>query len=331
MTGVECGSRLRFSAHLITRPCRRWRISLAPLPQSRAGPPPRRRFRHHRAADLGLARLDARAAAAGEAIRQGLIARMAFAEAACWLAYAHAWVHPLNLCLCELGLAGSTALTATGSGRKVLPHTFAATSRSDWDDPPFDAMAAGDRIVADALALARLLRRLPGSGVKTRFGSAIAAAETLDALGAGWLDPTAFTASRTRHTPATGHKNRGGGGGEGGAPPPLLTAVQVAAGWMEAGISARPAPRVALFVAAALLARSSQARAVFVPVWAAYPAAGFGGRDALPTLRADAAARCARRAVAHTGTHAEGARRAPEGGATDRDGVAAGVGGAGGC
>ena len=30
---------------------------------------------------------------------------------------------------------------------------------------------------------------------------------------------------------------------------------------------------------------------MFVPVWAAYPAAGFGDRDALPTLRTDAAAR----------------------------------------
>ncbi len=38
-----------------------------------------------------LARLDARTAAAPAPVREGLIARMAFAEAAGWLAHAHAW------------------------------------------------------------------------------------------------------------------------------------------------------------------------------------------------------------------------------------------------
>ena len=60
---------------------------------------------------------------------------------------------------------------------------------------------------------------------------------------------------------------------------------------MEAGICARPAPQVALFAAVALLARTGPVRAVFAPVWAAYPAVGFGDRDALPTLRTDAATR----------------------------------------
>jgi hypothetical protein len=89
-----------------------------------------------------LARLDARAAVAREEVREGLIARMAFAEAAGWLAHAHAWVHPLDLCLRDIDLTGSVALTATGSGRRVLPHTFGATGGRDWDDPTFDEVAA---------------------------------------------------------------------------------------------------------------------------------------------------------------------------------------------
>jgi hypothetical protein len=40
----------------------------------------------------------------------------------------------------------------------------------------------------------------------------------------------------------------------------------------------------------ALLARA-KTRAVFVPVWAAYPAVGCGDANALPTLRTDAVAR----------------------------------------
>jgi hypothetical protein len=119
------------------------------------------------AAADALARLDACVVAAPDAIRDGLIARMAFTEAAGWLARAHAWVHPLDLALRDLDLTGSTALAATGGGHRVLPHTFAIGNRSasghTWGDRTFDAVAEGDRAVADALALARLLPRLPGA------------------------------------------------------------------------------------------------------------------------------------------------------------------------
>ena len=109
-----------------------------------------------------LARLDARAAASPDAVRDGLRARMATAEAAGWLAHAHAWVHPLDLSLRAAGLTASTALAAVGRGERSLPQTFAGPADPlDWADPPFDAMADGDRAIADALSLVRLLRRLP--------------------------------------------------------------------------------------------------------------------------------------------------------------------------
>jgi hypothetical protein len=60
---------------------------------------------------------------------------------------------------------------------------------------------------------------------------------------------------------------------------------------MAAGITEHPAPAHALFAATRLVARAGVTRAVFLPVWAAYPAAGFGDRDHLPTLRSDAADR----------------------------------------
>jgi hypothetical protein len=46
-----------------------------------------------------------------------------------------------------------------------------------------------------------------------------------------------------------------------------------------------------MLAAIALLARGGPAGTVFVPVWAAYPAVGFGDRTALSTLRSDAADR----------------------------------------
>ena len=44
-------------------------------------------------------------------------------------------------------------------------------------------------------------------------------------------------------------------------------------------------------MAMGLLAAAGTARCVFVPLWAAYPAAGFGERAALPRLRSDTADR----------------------------------------
>jgi hypothetical protein len=219
---------------------------------------------------------------------------MAFAEAAGWLAHAHAWVHPLDLALRDLGLTAPTALAAVGAGHRALPQTFAGPAEHpDWADPPFEAMAEGDRAVAEALMLARLLRRPPKDPGGSTFAGATAAAETLASLGAGGLNEENFSAWWSRHAPKPGVRRRRYGmrGGEGGDPPlpPLLHAAHAAQGWMEAGITEHPAPAHALFAAVGQLARAGVTRAVFLPVWAACPAAGFGDRDHLPTLRSDAA------------------------------------------
>src|ERR1700761_4763805 len=90
------------------------------------------------AATDALARLDARAAMATEPGRAGLLARMALAEAAGWLAHSHAWVHPLDLALRDAGLTASTALAFTGLGHRALPQTFGGIQGPrGWSDPPF--------------------------------------------------------------------------------------------------------------------------------------------------------------------------------------------------
>jgi hypothetical protein len=70
--------------------------------------------------------------------------------------------------------------------------------------------------------------------------------------------------------------------------PPLLIAAHAADAWMASGICDAPTPLPAVLAAVCLLARTG-AHAVFVPVWAAYPAVAFGDRDALPELRSDVA------------------------------------------
>jgi hypothetical protein len=257
-----------------------------------------------------LARLDARAAAAPDTMRDGLVARMALAEAAGWLAHAHAWVHPLDLALRDAGLTGSTAVAAAGRGHLALPQTFAgrrtdagghtdasgrsdADGRSDWDHQTVDAVADGDRALADALALAQALRRLAGARGAKPFTTAADAEAMLGGFGAGPLDAMRFVEWRETFAPAPVPRRRfGSREGQGGPKPPaLLRAAQAAAAWMEAGIADDPTPLQAVLAAIALLAGGGPAATVCVPVWAAYPAVGFGDRAALPTLRSDAADR----------------------------------------
>ena len=248
-------------------------------------------------ADAGdaLARLDTRVATAADAVRDGLLARLALTEAAGFLAHAHVWVHPLDLALREAGLTAPAALAALGAGARALPHTIAQPAgRLGWEDPPFDTLPAADQGVADALALARLLRRLPGGGPHP-FGSATATAATLTALGARQLDPGRLAAWWDAHAPASPPRRRfGAKRGEGRAPrPPLLAGGVAAQAWMESGITDQADPGQALLAAFGRLVRQAPVRHVFVPVWSAYPAVGFGDRDTLPTLRSDATDRIA--------------------------------------
>jgi hypothetical protein len=248
------------------------------------------------AATDALARLDARAVATNEVLREGLLARMAYTEAAGFLAHAHAWAHPLDLALRDLGLTASTALAAAGAPYRALPQTFAATANTTaWANPPLDTLPAGDAAIAEALALTRALRRLTDRTGTSTSAQAVATAQTLHTLGAGSLDPAGFAAwwDAAVVAPANDRRRRNRRGGEPAPPalPPLLAAAGAAQAWMEAGLTDTPAPGQALLLAAASLAGARTLSASFLPVWAAYPALGFGDRDALPSLRSDAADR----------------------------------------
>jgi hypothetical protein len=87
-----------------------------------------------------LARLDARAEAAPTPLRDGLIARLAFREAAGYLAAEHAWVHPHDLALRDLLLTGGfdAAVRADIRSRRlhrrceVSPSRVRVAHRRSW-------------------------------------------------------------------------------------------------------------------------------------------------------------------------------------------------------
>lgn len=151
------------------------------------------------AASDALARLDARAGTAGEAVREGLVRRLALHEAAGWLAAQAAWVHPLDLALRAEGLAGPFGLAAVaGRGGAEMPNTTATSVGEAWQalgrpggvgvDELF-AAASADHAVSRALRLARALERLVLLRTRDPLRSDPALVEALAALGAGEPDP----------------------------------------------------------------------------------------------------------------------------------------------
>jgi HTH DNA binding domain len=214
------------------------------------------------AAQDALARLDAMAAAAPEPVRDGLIARLAFREAAGWLATLGCWVHPRDLALRAAHLIGATE----------LPNT----AGHHWQNMESTTRLLAEGHVATALALARFLRHLVRQpGLLADADAAFAALAPFT----GPADPSRFATWRTRwsaKSPAT---------------PALLTAALAAADWMEAGTADVPSPLTALAVGAALLAAAGILRTIPLPFWGAAPALAAGGPDGLPRLRSDAAAR----------------------------------------
>jgi len=248
------------------------------------------------AAEDALSRLDTGAAAASDAVREGLAARLAFAEAAGWLhvAAGRAWVDPRDLALAEAGLLGGFAAAAlAGRAAAALPMTagaFGAAGRASAAlRDAADRLPDGDAL-GRALALARALRRLAATGWDPLASPATAAA-ALAALDPGRsasaapmrLRPERFAAWRQATLGA--RDARVGAGGDEGALPPLLGAGLAGAAWLAAEAledGEAPDAAQALLLAAAAARRRGRTRAVALPFWGTGP--GGGGRpvDAAP-------------------------------------------------
>jgi hypothetical protein len=123
-----------------------------------------------------LARLEAAAAAVSAEVRDGLWARLAFREAAGWLAHQGYWIHPIDLALRDAGLTGSYAAARLGQRLpSVLPATTGVTE--GMQEVPEDQEAAL------ALTVARLWRRLSESRTWRPLHDAKALAAALALLG----------------------------------------------------------------------------------------------------------------------------------------------------
>ncbi|MDJ0390413.1 hypothetical protein QMO56_20060, partial [Roseomonas sp. E05] len=101
-----------------------------------------------------LSRLDALAGAVPSVLRDGLVARLGFAEASGWLAEEGILVHPRDLALRASHLTGSyTAAAGLGRLQRELPETWRAAQGLIGE-------IGAEHPVEQALALSRLLQRL---------------------------------------------------------------------------------------------------------------------------------------------------------------------------
>jgi hypothetical protein len=207
-----------------------WRASLAPLA----------------AAAAALAALTTRLADAPEALAAGCRARLAYREAAGWLALQGTWVHPVDLALRDAHLAGSYAAATLGQRLpSVLPATLAGEAAEAAPSAP-----PADVTVAQALALARVWRRL---GERAGWGDAreekgrrellAALGEADHAAASGWQAAVAACADL----------------------PPLLAAAAAVPAWPA------PAPLAAasVLLGAALWRSASGTRGLALPLFAA--------------------------------------------------------------
>jgi hypothetical protein len=210
-------------------------------------------------AEDALSRLDALAAAAAPAVRDGLVARLALAEASGWLAVSEIWIDPRDLALREARMTGSaTAALMLERLGSALPATVQAAAVPHLEAP-------ADAAIEQALALAAALRQ---------------GADPLQS-------PDAFLATLAPLGPAAWPARSA----VEGVPPPdfepwrdallapldtlpaLPAAALAAAAWArQAGEAepARPTEAQALLLAAALLRRRARAPAVPLPFWAAF-------------------------------------------------------------
>ena len=245
-----------------------------------------------------LARLDAMAELLSPALRDGLVARLAYAEAAGLLASRGGFAHPLDLALRDAERIGRRDLMARGrpadeappaEGGNGLNPAEAGTGwtsmkrsavRCNWRGCcsaclpwPLHRASLGGTLRPRRTIRWRPPRRLgPGCGRSTRRGRAVRCGP-FRPLARGAL--AGWAAARDEQ-------------------PALLRAAAAAAAWMESGIADRPDAAQALAVAGMLLRRTGTLKTIPLTIWAGWAAlCAAGDPGLLPRLRGDVAARLA--------------------------------------
>ena len=197
-----------------------------------------------------LARLEATLATASAAVVEGLRARLAYREAAGWLAHSHTWVHPRDLALRDAGLTGSyTAADLAGRLAAELPTMTALSSAPD--------VVPADEMIANVLRVARAWRRLAEYRTWRPVADAVSVRETLAAL--GW--PVAIDDAAVEDWLNAARRRDSG--------PALIRVGRAARDWINRQDHGDPVTTDGLFLAACLWRDAGFGRDIPLPFWSA--------------------------------------------------------------
>ncbi len=200
-------------------------------------------------AQNSVARLEAAVAAASDSVAEGIRARIAYAEAAGWLAHVSTWIHPNELALRDSGLRGAYMPAAPKGILKPSMPT----------DDGFEVFSSKQHIAA-ALRFARQWRRLAEFTTWRPLADVASVRETVDSI--EWRsgpildgDIGAWLTSSFAHSEI----------------PELISAAVAARDWMNTHIKSEPLALEAIFLGACVWRQKGFGRPISLPFWSATP------------------------------------------------------------
>jgi len=202
-------------------------------------------------AQNAVARLEASVATASPAIAEGIRARIAYREAAGWLAHVSAWIHPNDLALRDSGLTGSyIAACKNDRLRAQLPSMAATGTVPD--------VIYSEQYIAAALRFAQLWRRLAELRTWRPLADINAVRETLTSL--AWRHRPPEEADMQQWLGQILGRN---------SLPDLLLAGRSARDWINSQTKSDPFALDAVFLAACVWREKGSGRTISLPFWSA--------------------------------------------------------------
>lgn len=198
-------------------------------------------------AQNSVARLEAAVAGVSDAVAEGIRARMAYAEAAGWMAHVSTWIDPNELALRDSGLRGAY-IPALRKG--ILKGGPAATVDE------FERVSS-KRHIAAALRFATQWRRLAEFTTWRPLADVASVRETVDSI--AWRSYPILDGEIEEWLTYLGSSEM----------PELILAGVGARDWMNTHINSEPLELEALFLAACIWREKGFGRPISLPFWSA--------------------------------------------------------------
>ncbi len=198
-------------------------------------------------AQNSVARLEAAVAAASDPVTEGIRARIAYTEAAGWLAHVSSWIHPNELALRDSGLRGA-----------YMPAVRKGILKPSIPEVDGFELFSSKQPIAAALRFAKQWRRLAEFTTWRPLADAADVRETVDSI--EWRsDPILHGDIEAWLTSSFARSEI----------PELISAAIAARDWMNTHIKSEPLALEAIFLGACVWRQKGFGRPISLPFWSA--------------------------------------------------------------